>query len=189
MKISSWPGAISGCRAADSGSGSGGQAPPPGYTSPTPLPAEGAAPTMRYPGGDGGDGQLRTWAIIFLAGDEVMSGLTQWMKAETVRGAQLQGIGALSSARFGWFDLARKAYKNVDVNEQCECVSIIGDVGVAETGSALHVHGAVATSDGSVKGGHLLHAVASPTMEIFAIECAELAKTKDEATTLELFRV
>ena len=118
-----------------------------------------------------------------------MSGLTQWMNAENVRGAQLQGIGALSSAKFGWFDPDKKAYKDIDIDEQCECVGLVGDVGVAETGPALHVHGAVAVSDGSVRGGHLLKAVCLPTIEVFAIETVELTKTKDPVTTLELFRV
>ena len=176
--------------ATEDGSGSrGGGAPPPGYTSPTHLPEKNGAPTMKYHVVGGGDGEPRTWAIIFFMGDEVMSGLTQWMHAENVQGAQLQGIGALSSARFGWFDPQQKAYKNIDIIEQCECTGIIGDVGVAENGPALHVHGAVAISNGSVHGGHLLKAVCSPTMEVFAIECGPLTKTKDPLTTLELFRV
>ena len=162
---------------------------PPGHTSPMHAPEKGAAPTMKYRVVDGGDGKPRTWVIIFLAGDEFLSGLTQWMSDENVRGAQLQGIGALSSAKFGWFNPDQKAYKDIDIDEQCECVGPIGDVGVAESGPALHVHGAVAVPDGSVKGGHLLKAVCSPTMEIFAIETVELTKTKDLGTTLELFRV
>ena len=165
---------------------------PLGYTSSSKTPEPNQAPTMRYRVIDGGaDGRPRSWAIIMLAGDEIMSGLSDWMKAEHVRGAHLHAIGALSSATFGWFDIDHKAYRNIDVGEQVECVGLIGDVGITEKDEpALHVHGAVALPDGSVKGGHLLHAVAFPTLEVFATESAfELKKTKDPQSSLELFRV
>ena len=177
------------CPIGDAAGGAGG-AIPPGYTSPTRTPEPGQAPTMRYRVIDGGaDGRPRSWAIIMLAGDEIMSGLSDWMKAENVRGAHLHAIGALSSATFGWFDLNHKAYKNIDIGQQVECVGLIGDVGVTEKNEpALHVHGAVALPDGLVKGGHLLHAVAFPTLEVFATESAfELKKTKDPQSSLELF--
>jgi len=182
------------CCAAEDESGSDGEtgALPAGYTSAAKTPEAGKAPSMRYRVIDGGEGgRPRSWSIIMLAGDEIMSGLSDWMQAENVRGAHLQAIGAMSSATFGWFDIDKKAYKDVPIDQQVECVGLIGDVGVTETDKpALHVHGAVALPDGTVKGGHLLHAIAFPTLEVFATESAvELRKTKDPQSSLELFRV
>ena len=64
-------------------------------------------------------------------------------------------------------------------------------MGVTEKdAAALHVHGAVALPDGTVKGGHLLHAIVFPTIEVFATESGvELRKTKNAQSTLELLRV
>ncbi len=163
-------------------------APPPGYTAPTHQPEPGRAPAMQARVVSGQDGGPRSWAVIFRDGDEVMSGLTDWMKRERIAGAHLTAIGAFSSALFGWFDKEQKAYRDIPVREQTECVGLIGDIGLVDGKPALHVHGSVAGADGIVKGGHLLAAVASPTLEVFVTETAmALHKREDPATTLELF--
>ena len=170
------------------GSLSASAAVPPGYTSPTHQPEPGKAPAMQARVISGQDGGPRSWAVIFREGDEAMSGLTDWMKRERIAGAHLTAIGALSSALFGWFDKERKAYRDIPINEQVECVGLIGDIGLVDGKPALHVHGSVAGVDGAVKGGHLLATVASPTLEVFVTEAAvALHKREDPATTLELF--
>lgn len=69
------------------------------------------------------------------------------------------------------------------VGGQAECVGLIGDIGRVDGKPALHVHGSVAGADGAVKGGHLLSAVASPTLEVFVTEAAfPLHKREDQAS-------
>jgi uncharacterized protein len=163
---------------------------PPNYTSPTKVPDPGQAPGMQAQVISGKDGAPRTWAIIFAKGDEIMSGLSDWMKREHVSGAHLSAIGAFSSAMFGWFDKDQRAYLNIPVDEQVECISLLGDIGLVEQKPALHIHGCVGHRDGSVKGGHLLRAVAFPTLEVFVTESQiPLHKQQDPETTLELFNL
>jgi len=51
-----------------------------------------------------------------------------------------------------------------------------------------HARGAVGLSDGQVRGGHLLEAIAFPTLEVFFTALpATLIKKRDEETTLSLF--
>jgi predicted DNA-binding protein with PD1-like motif len=160
---------------------------PAGHTSSNFAPRAGKAPLMqsRLVGGEKG---ARNWVAAFGKGDEVMSGLTDLIKREDIKGAHVTAIGALSSALFGWFDKDLKAYRDIPVNEQVECISLIGDVGVAEGKPALHVHGCVGHPDGRVTGGHLLRAVTWPTLEVFISEVERpLHKRKDDETSLELF--
>jgi predicted DNA-binding protein with PD1-like motif len=160
---------------------------PSGYTPSNFTPKAGKAPSMqsRLVGGEKG---ARNWVVAFGKGDEVMSGLTDLMKREDIKGAHLTAIGAFSSALFGWFDKDLKAYRDIPVTEQVECISLIGDVGVAEGKPALHVHGCVGHPDGRVTGGHLLQAVTWPTLEVFVSEVERpLQKRKDDETSLELF--
>lgn len=132
----------------------------------------------------------RSWIVVFANGDEVMSGLTDWVRREKIAGARLSAIGAFSSAKFGWFDKDKRAYRDIQVNEQVECVSLIGDVGLVNGHPALHVHGCVAREDGAVKGGHLLEATVFPTLELFLTESqVPLAKKLDPSTNLELFNL
>ena len=176
------------CAAASEGAGAAGSPLPANYTAPTYKPEPGKAPLMQARAVSAEAGSPRTWAIIFGKGDDVVSGLSDWAKRERVSGAHMQAIGAMSSALFGWFDKDRRAYLNVPVEEQVECVALLGDVGLVKGEPVWHIHGCVAMRDGTVKGGHFLNAVAWPTLEVFVTETAiPLQKHEDPETTLELF--
>ena len=161
---------------------------PPGYTSPFHVPESGKAPGMRVRQTTVTSSAPRSWMIVFANGDEIMSGLTDWVRREKIPGAHLSALGAFSSAKFAWFDKDKRAYRDIPVNEQVECVSLIGDVGLVNGHPALHVHGCVAREDGSIRGGHLLEATVFPTLELFLTESqVPLAKKLDPSTDLELF--
>ena len=163
---------------------------PANYTSPKHQPEPGKAPSMQSRMVRGGDGKPRTWALVFGKDDEVMSGLADWTKREGVLGGHFEAIGAFSSALFGWFDKDMQAYLNIPIDEQVECVCLNGDIGQVAGKPALHIHGCVAIRDGTVKGGHLLSAVAWPTLEVFVTETdMPLLKQEDPETTLELFNL
>lgn len=164
---------------------------PPGYTPSSYKPDPGLAPGMQAKLVSGGkNGEPRVWAIVFRDGDEVMSGLTEWATRNIIKGGYLTAIGAFSEATLAWFDLDKKAYRNIPVDEQVECVSFLGDVGLIGEISTVHVHAAVSLPDGTMKGGHLLRAKASPTLEVFVTETqTELHKEKDERSSLNLFRL
>jgi len=94
----------------------------------------------------------------------------------------------LQGARFGWFDRARKAYRDIPINEQVELISLIGDVGLVNGAPQIHAHGAVGFPDGQMRGGHLLEAIVWPTVEIFFTSCPiPLVKEHDVETDLSLF--
>lgn len=191
-----WPVRIPGravCACADDGgptTGASSDILPSNYTATTHQPEPGRAPLMTSRLVTGAAGGPRTWMLVFGKGDEVLSGLVEFVTREAVTGGHLSAIGAMSSALFGWFDKGHRAYRNVPIDEQTECVSLNGDLGIAEGKPALHIHGAVARRDGSVHGGHLLSAIVWPTLEVFLTETAiELNKKKDTETTLELFHL
>ena len=168
--------------------GAGEKPVPYGYTRPGPVTDLSRAPGMQTrlvsenPSGE------KTYAVIFAKGDEILSGLTAFAVREKFTGGCFTAIGALQSAKFGWFDEMRKAFREIPIDRQVELVSLIGDVGLANGVPAIHAHGAVALPDGEVRGGHLLQAVAWPTLELFFTAFpAALTKTHDEETDLFLF--
>jgi predicted DNA-binding protein with PD1-like motif len=133
---------------------------------------------------------VKTYALIFAKGDEIMSGLTEFAVSEKLVGGHFSAIGALERARFGWFDSARKAFRDIPVDEQVEMISLIGDLGLVNGSPAIHAHGAVAFPDGHVRGGHILEAVAWPTLELFFTAYpAPLVKERDDETNLFLFNL
>jgi uncharacterized protein YjlB/predicted DNA-binding protein with PD1-like motif len=129
----------------------------------------------------------KTYAIIFAKEDEVLSGLTAFAAREKITAGYFTAIGALRRAKFGWFDLAHQAYRNIPVDRQVELISLIGDVGLVNGKPQVHAHGAVGLPDGQVRGGHLLGATVFPTLEVFFTALpTTLVKNLDDETTHSL---
>jgi predicted DNA-binding protein with PD1-like motif len=70
--------------------------------------------------------------------------------------SQITAVGTFERATVGWFDRAAKQYRRIPVDEQCEVLSLIGDVAESQDGPSLHVHVVLGLSDGTTRGGHLL---------------------------------
>jgi hypothetical protein len=66
------------------------------------------------------DGVERTFVLILDEGEEAFKSITDFAEREKITGASVFAIGAFSKAEVGWFDLATKKYKPIEVNEQCQ---------------------------------------------------------------------
>jgi uncharacterized protein len=109
--------------------------------------------------------------IVLDSGEEAFAALTRFANEEKVTAATLTAIGAFERAAVGWFDFSSKTYKRIEVKEQCEVLSAIGDVAVGDDGKAsLHVHIVLGLADGSTRGGHLLEGRVRPTLEVVLTE-------------------
>src|SRR5262245_14384276 len=109
--------------------------------------------------------------VILDSGEEAFGTLTKFASDSNISAASLTAIGAFERATVGWFDLAAKNYRKIEVNEQCEVLSAIGDVAVGDDGKAsLHIHVVLGLSDGSTRGGHFLSGIVRPTLEVVLTE-------------------
>jgi predicted DNA-binding protein with PD1-like motif len=109
--------------------------------------------------------------IILDSGEEAFAALTEFANEEKLSAASLTAIGAFERATIGWFDLVSRNYRKIEINEQCEVLSAIGDVAVGDDGKAsLHVHVVLGLSDGSTRGGHFLSGIVGPTLEVVLTE-------------------
>ncbi len=68
------------------------------------------------------DGSERSFALVFEQGDAAMAALTRFARAKRLEAARFTGIGAFSGAVLGFFDLARKDYQRIAIDEQVEVV-------------------------------------------------------------------
>jgi uncharacterized protein len=139
------------------------------------------------------DGPLRTYAVVFDPNDEPLSGLVAFARDERIDAAHLTAIGAVRRATVGWFDLDRRDYRRIELDEQLEVLSLVGDItGPAPDGSdpIVHVHAVLGRPDGSTVGGHLLLASVRPTLEVLLTETpAQLRRRHDPATGLALIDI
>jgi predicted DNA-binding protein with PD1-like motif len=129
----------------------------------------------------------RTFAVIFEIGDEAAAGLLEAATENNIRGAQITGIGAFSQVKLAFYDLQTKTYEPIEVREQVEVVSLLGNVAQLQNGETkVHVHCAVGKRDGTMIGGHLLEGRVKPTLEVIMTETAPLRRIQNEEVGLPL---
>lgn len=131
----------------------------------------------------------RTYAVVFEEDDEVIQGLTRFANEESVTGAQLIAVGAFRDVVLGYFDVHKKAYTDIPVEEQVEVLSLVGNIGIeAESEEPkVHAHVVVGKADGTALGGHLREGHVRPTLEVIVTETPEyLQRRVDEKTGLAL---
>jgi uncharacterized protein len=118
-----------------------------------------------------GDAGSETRVVILDAGEEAFAALTKFANDAKLTAASLTAIGAFEKATIGWFDFQKKTYKKIEVEEQCEVLSVIGDVAIGDDGKAsLHIHVVLGLSDGATRGGHLLAGWVRPTLEVMLVD-------------------
>jgi hypothetical protein len=133
----------------------------------------------------------KTYVLIFETGDELASGLKQFATDHKLAGSSFKAIGAFSAVKLMWFDWQSKEYKVcVDLNEQVELLSLIGDIAIKNGKPQVHAHVVIGKSDGTALGGHLKEAIVRPTCELVLTESPEhLRKEMDEESGLALIKV
>ena len=136
------------------------------------------------------DTPLRTFAVILDSGDEAVDCLSRFAREQHLHASQLSAIGAFSRVVLGYFDVGKKDYRRIEIDEQVELIALLGDFALADGEPKLHAHVVVGKSDGSAHGGHLLEAMVRPTMEVVLNEMpAYLHREHDEETGLPLIRI
>lgn len=133
----------------------------------------------------------KSYVVIFDTGDDLVAGLKRFATEQDVSGSSFTAIGALSSVTLAWFDWDAKEYKtSVDLSEQVELLSLIGDIALKDGEPAVHAHVVVGRRDGTAHGGHLKEATVRPTCEVIVTETpAHLRKRIDPESGLALIDV
>jgi predicted DNA-binding protein with PD1-like motif len=113
----------------------------------------------------------RTYVLVLDAGEEAFAAMSAFATATRLDAASLSAIGAFERATVGWFDLAKKSYKPIEIDTQCEALSLLGDIALGDDGKpSLHMHAVLGMNDGTTRGGHFLSGIVRPTLEITIVE-------------------
>ena len=156
------------------------------YVSPSEAVPSGKAPKMQVQLLNPGE-PPKQYAVIFYQGDEAFSGLLEFAEKYQVTSAHFTAIGALNGATLGWFDPQRKMYKKIPIVGQHEVIGMSGDIALYHGKPVVHTHMVVGNSDGTTRGGHVLDAYVSPTLEVMVtVDPITMQKRLDPATDLTL---
>ncbi|MFE5812320.1 PPC domain-containing DNA-binding protein [Streptomyces sp. NPDC056479] len=117
------------------------------------------------------------YVLVLAPGEDALAEITGFARERDLRASQVTAVGAFSQAVVGWFDRAAKDYRHIGIDEQCEVLSLLGDIAVGEDGPTAHLHAVLGLSDGTTRGGHLLEGQVWPTLEVIVRDSpAALAK-------------
>jgi predicted DNA-binding protein with PD1-like motif len=113
----------------------------------------------------------RTYVLVLAPGEEAFAAIAAFATESRLDAASLTAIGAFQRATVGWFDLAKKTYKPIEIDSQCEALSLLGDIALGDDGKAsVHMHAVLGLSDGTCRGGHFLKGIVRPTLEVTIVE-------------------
>jgi len=117
------------------------------------------------------DAGNRTFVLVLDTGEEAFAAITRFAAENSLSGAALTALGAFERCTVGWFDIQKKSYRPIEIDRQCEALSLVGDIATGDDGTpSLHIHAVVGLSDGTTRGGHLLKATVRPTLEVTIVE-------------------
>ncbi len=104
----------------------------------------------------------QNYLLRLFRGEDVLESLQKFCKHNNIGSGQIQGIGAVSAAKLGFFDGTE--YLVNSFSENLEILSLNGNIAQSEI---VHVHGVFGRIDGSCIGGHIfLGCIVSVTCEI-----------------------
>lgn len=126
----------------------------------------------------------------FEAGEDLLNSLTEFCKKQNIRLGVFNLIGAVRSAKLGYYDQRQKKYTGcVELDKKLEVSSCMGNISLKDAEIMVHAHITLADMEGKAFGGHLM-----PGTEVFAAEFfiqeltgAKLIRGKDEKTGLPLW--
>jgi hypothetical protein len=129
----------------------------------------------------------RTFAFVFEQDEDAVAGLERVARDYQLASCQITAVGGFARATLGYFDRTRKGYLRIPVAEQCEVLSLLGDIAHEGNRPIVNVHCVLGLRDATTRGGHLLEAIVWPTLEVIITEWPRyLRKRFDPALGLAL---
>lgn len=123
-------------------------------------------------------------------GERIIEKLSGFCKSKKITAAYFNGLGAVSEAELGHFDLETKKYSTRMFQGQFEIASLHGNVSLVKGDPFIHAHMTLGDSTFSAFAGHLREGTVGATCEIFIVPINEtLSRKPDEITGLNLLDV
>jgi len=125
--------------------------------------------------------------LILHTSDDALESIKAYADEKKIDGASFYAIGAFRESTIAYWNWDTKEYEHIEVADQVEVLSMIGNVATSSDGRRLHAHVTLGRRGGATIGGHLIRAIVRPTLEVFFHDAGTiLTRKKDEETGLWL---
>lgn len=123
-------------------------------------------------------------------GEEVVKSLAEFCEKQKIKSAWISGLGGITKAQIGYYNLKRKKYVFRHVRDVKELTNLTGNFNWIGTTPALHLHGTFTDSKNKAYGGHVREAEAGGTVEIYIqVWDTKLEREADPDIGLPLFKL
>jgi predicted DNA-binding protein with PD1-like motif len=109
------------------------------------------------------------YALRLDSGEEIVAGLRDFARRQSVRAAALLGLGALGECELGFYVRGTGSYVRRAFTGEFEIGSLVGNLADFEGEPFPHCHVVIAGEDFVAHTGHLFRGVVSVTCEIQVI--------------------
>ncbi|MDO5027785.1 MAG: DNA-binding protein [Bacillota bacterium] len=99
-------------------------------------------------------------------GDDIVKSLLDLAKKEDIKLASVSGLGAVSYAEIGLFNLEEKKYYSNSYQGDFEVSNLQGNLSTKDGEKYVHLHILISDVNQKTFGGHLNRAIVSATAEI-----------------------
>ncbi len=119
---------------------------------------------------------------------EILQFITDEAKKNGIAAATFTAIGALKSARLGFYDQQKHKYIEDAISVPVEIASCIGNISLKNGKPYVHAHAVLANADGVIKAGHLLEGrVFAAEIHLVDLVGEKIERKHDTVTGLHLW--
>ena len=132
----------------------------------------------------------RTFLIRADYGAELISFIGKVARENDIKVATFTAIGALKSAKLGYYDQEKHEYREISINSSCELANCLGNISLKDGQPFVHAHAVLADENGDAKAGHLVEGMVF-AVEVFLQELkgSKLERQPDGVTGLALWEL
>ena len=128
------------------------------------------------------------YVVILDKGESIINSLQRLITDLNVHGFFI-GLGAIKDPVVAYYDISSKTYIKKEFKGEFELVSLIGNLGMDESGNPIvHAHVAFADKDYKLYGGHLIDGKVAVTLELLVITVDSITRKLVDEFGLKLIR-
>ena len=121
---------------------------------------------------------------------DLIQSIAELARSRGIEAGSFTAIGALKSARLGYYDQKNHDYREIKIDSPHEMASCVGNVSLSDGEPFVHAHVVLADEKGSTKAGHLLQGIVfAAEVHLRQLEGPKLERKHDEVTGLWLWEV
>jgi len=121
---------------------------------------------------------------------DLVQSIAELARSKGVEAGSFAAIGALKSARLGYYDQSSHEYREMKIDSPCELASCTGNISLKDGEPFAHIHVVLADEAGNTKAGHLLEGIVfAAEVHLRQLKGPRLERKYDEATGLSLWEV